>query len=373
MTDSKKKILIISTVGTETVPRAYGGMEQISGDQAREMDRLGWEVTLIASKDSARNFKDTSIRVIETVSPGIPSIPEPQSFRVWKDLVKIDDFDVVQDHTHMAHVYSLLKPQTLKTPDGKEVEAYLNNNIVKTIHTEMPWSGPPCAYWPPGPHNIIPNPNLVAVSKSLADYLSHAWGCPMAYVHNGIDISRYPYQEEKGERALFLGRISSIKGVTQAITAALCAGVDIDIAGADDHGEIGYLNMVKKLVRQNPDKVKYWGKVTHATKVRLLQNAKCLLAPSQFLEPFGLMVAEAGACGTPAIVTARGGLTEIVSGTGDHKTGYVCDSYDRMVTAIGRSDKVRPEDCRHRIETLFTVQTMTANYISLYTGMGLIK
>ena len=365
------KILIISTVGTETPPRAYGGMEQISADQAREMDRIGWDVTLIASKGSDKNFKDTGVKVIETVTPGIPSIPEPQAFRIWKEKIKLTDFDIVQDHTHMAHVYTLLKPQKVKVDKG-EVELYLNTNIVKTIHTERPWGTPPCAFWPPGQHNLIPNPNLVAVSKSLADYLTHVWTCPIAYVWNGIRIERYPFQEEKGERALFLGRISSIKGTLEAMTASLEAGVNIDVAGADDHGEDDYVYKVKRLAKQYPERVKYWGTVTHATKLRLLQNAKCLVAPSQFGEPFGLMAVEAGACGTPAVVTARGGLTEIVNGAGDHKTGYICDSYDKLITAIGRCDKVKPKDCRKRVETLFTVEVMVQNYISLYKNLKLV-
>jgi len=111
------------------------------------------------------------------------------------------------------------------------------------------------------------------------------------------------------------------------------------------------------------EQLRMWGEVPKDVKVKLMQNAKAILIPSQMGEPFGLIAAEAMACGTPAICLNDGALKEVVS---HGKTGFICDSTDQMVNAIGIVNQIEPKRCRQRVQNLFTKEVMAQNYLKLY-------
>jgi glycosyltransferase involved in cell wall biosynthesis len=186
---------------------------------------------------------------------------------------------------------------------------------------------------------------------------------PAQVCYNGIDLEKYPYQKDKSDRFLFLGRIDPIKGVHTAIEVAEKTGVGLDVVGATSFvNDMNYVKQIKAKCSQL-DNVEFIGEVTHDEKVKYLKDAKCLLAPSTFEEPFGLHLCESMACGTPIIGTRDGALPEVI----EHgETGYICDSLDEMTQAVGKVDSLSSSDCRERVEERFTYQVMSRRYLQLY-------
>jgi len=189
-------------------------------------------------------------------------------------------------------------------------------------------------------------------------------------VPNGIDMSRYPdpgsgangrYQ---GNRVLYLGRISPHKGTHIAIDAATAAGRPLTIAGSwTIPEERQYFEARIRPRLGHDDNVTWVGVVGFDRKVSLLAESACLLFPACWDEPFGLVLVEAMACGTPVVALAAGAVTELVV---DGVTGIVCQSEADLSAAIGQAARLDPCRCRAHVEAHFTADRMAAAYEDLY-------
>jgi glycosyltransferase involved in cell wall biosynthesis len=184
----------------------------------------------------------------------------------------------------------------------------------------------------------------------------------VANIYNALDLDDYPYHEEPGEYLLFLGRMSPDKGAHRAIEIARAAGVPIKLAGKKrEHAEQAYFDeFVKPLLG---DDAEYVGETTHATKVDLLQNARATLFPIDWDEPFGLVMIESMACGTPVIATRRGAVPEVVA---DGRSGIIVDEFHEMAPALEDTDKLDPRECRRWVEEHFSAERMTQDYVAAY-------
>ncbi|MBU6389493.1 glycosyltransferase family 4 protein, partial [Patescibacteria group bacterium] len=184
----------------------------------------------------------------------------------------------------------------------------------------------------------------------------------VATVYNGIRVDRFDFNGSPGEYVVFLGRISPEKGTRQAILAAQKAGVPIVLAAKVDTVDRAYFNLEVKPLIDN-DQVQYVGEVDHEQKNRILRNARALLTLIQWEEPFGLVMAEAFACGTPVIAIPRGSVPEIVE---DGKTGFLVKDVDEAAEAIRKVDQIDRQACRKVAEERFSTEIMVDNYVKAY-------
>jgi glycosyltransferase involved in cell wall biosynthesis len=181
-------------------------------------------------------------------------------------------------------------------------------------------------------------------------------------VYNGIDVKSFPYEERKEDYLLFLCRVAPEKGTHLAIEAARRLGKRLVIAGKVDCVDQQYFrNNVEPLI--DGDLIQFVGEADATLKRKLLAGAYSLLLPSCWEEPFGLVTAEAMACGTPVIAFARGAAAELVV---DGETGFLVQDVDGMVKALHRVDSIDPWRCRCHVAENFSAQRMAEAYLTLY-------
>ena len=322
-------------------PPGYGGVEQVLYDLATWLNRWGHEVTVASPKGST--FPD-GIAHIPTVEPtwdfdaewaALPVIQD----RLLKEVNETQEvaFDIIHDHSMTACMWGFAE-----NPDIR---------VCRTVQ------GPVAPVQLSGPH-----PSVIACSSFLARTVSQTLGIPVERVYNGIETSRYLFSATKGDRYLFLSRISSSKGVHHAIDIALRASIPLDIVGEDRFTEDpAYVDRVRESARGTT--ARYVGPVSHEEKTRFLRDAKALLAPSVWEEAFGLFVVEAGVSGVPVIALRKGGIPELVV---DGKTGFLCSSVDEMVECLGKEAEIDPQACREHVMRNFTAERMAREYEGLY-------
>jgi len=207
---------------------------------------------------------------------------------------------------------------------------------------------------------------MIAISEHMKNlyetgYNNQICKIPARRCYNGIDLTQYPLQKDKSDKLLFLGRIDPIKGVHTSIDVAEKAKTPIDIVGATEFvANKQYVHEIRTKCSQSKY-ANFVGEVSHEDKVRYLQNAKALVTASSFGEPFGLMYPEALSCGTPVISTDDGAAKEIIT----EDTGFICNSVDKMVSAVSQLSTISTEDCRKRAER-FSYQRMCERLEELY-------
>jgi glycosyltransferase involved in cell wall biosynthesis len=183
--------------------------------------------------------------------------------------------------------------------------------------------------------------------------------------YNGIDVATFPFEKKKREHLLFLSRISPEKGPPLAIEVARMAGRRLVMAGkVDDKDEEYFRREVQPLI--DGEQIVFLGEADSALKRELYREAAAVILPIQWDEPFGLVMTEAMACGTPVIVFNRGAAPEIVN---HGETGFVVDSVDEMIDAVDRVRTIDPGFCRARAEQRFDARIMAKRYIEIYESM----
>jgi glycosyltransferase involved in cell wall biosynthesis len=182
-------------------------------------------------------------------------------------------------------------------------------------------------------------------------------------IYNAIEVESYPFRSEKADYALFLGRFSEDKGAHNAIYVAGQAGIPLRMAGKVDPGVDTHYFEDHIEPHLDGENIVYEGEVSGQRKRELLAGASLLLFPIQWEEPFGLVMTEALACGTPVVADAMGAASEIVK---DGEVGVLVGAgeWDEMVAAIkdGRLDGIDPHHCREYVEEHFSVEAMISGY-----------
>ena len=189
-------------------------------------------------------------------------------------------------------------------------------------------------------------------------------------IHHGLDASAFPMGDgggdADGDYLIFLGRMAADKGAHRAIAIARAAGFRLLMAAKmREPWERAYFDrQVAPLL--GPDAV-YLGEVPHERKVELLANARAMVFPIRWNEPFGMVMLEAMACGTPVLAFREGAAPEVVD---DGTTGFLCDDEAAMVDALGRLDDLRRQDCRAAVEGYFSTERMVAEHVELYEELA---
>jgi glycosyltransferase involved in cell wall biosynthesis len=184
----------------------------------------------------------------------------------------------------------------------------------------------------------------------------------LANCPNALDFSLYPGTAHRGDYLCFLGRMSVEKGCHRAIAVARAAGLPLKIAGKNREPlERQYFD---EFVAPHLDsQIEYLGEVNHGEKVELLGNARATLFPIQWEEPFGLVMIESMACGTPVIATRWGAVAEVIE---DGVNGAIVDRYEAMPAALERTDALDPAAIRTSVEERFAPERMVGDYLDAY-------
>ena len=201
--------------------------------------------------------------------------------------------------------------------------------------------------------------------KIAISIMGMPYKCPPApfenpYVYNGIKLEEYYYSEDKDDYLLFMGKLDwEVKGLSYAVKIAQDMNVKLIIAGDFLFPE-NYARMPRGKLFNN---IEYIGPVSGNAKAELMAKARALISPITWPEPFGLVVIEALASGTPVLTSREGAMPEIMK---HGVTGFLCETMDDMKEKIELIDTIDPGKCREHIEKNFTSSHMTGEYISLY-------
>ena len=334
------KIAILSPVWFAVPPSGYGGIEWVVSLLADGLADAGHEVTLFASGDSHTKAE------LAYVFPEAPSEQigrsQPELRHALACFDRAGDFDVVNDH---AGPLSIALGGLVETP------------VLHTVHG--PLDGEPGEVYE-GLRQVAPEVGLISISlnqRRPRPELNWAGNCP-----NALDLQLYPCKPHPGDYLLFLGRMSPDKGAHRAIWVARETGLPLKLAGKkQDVKEERYFH---ELVEPHlDDEIEYLGEVTHGEKVELLQNARATLFPIEWEEPFGLVLIESGACGTPVIATRHGAVPEVIE---DGVNGIIVDHYREMPAALERADALDPLECRRYVEERYRPERMIEDYLRVY-------
>lgn len=343
------KIAQIAPLAESCPPRLYGGTERIVSYLTEELVRQGHEVSLFASGDSI-----TSAELVPCSNMALrldPSVKDMVPYHVTMlDQVvrRADEFDVL--HFHIDHLhYPLMRPYA--------------DRIVTTLHgrLDLPDLMPFYSAFPEHP--------LVSISDAQRRPMPPVnW---LGTVHHGLPRNILPYQETpSGEYFAFLGRISPEKGPDNAIEIAAQAGVSLKIAAKIDAADQRYWDQViAPMVAAHP-KVEFIGEINELQKADFLGNARALLFPICWPEPFGLVMIEAMACGTPVIALAHGSVPEVI----DHGvSGFVVNSVQDAVAAAQSINRLDRRAIRARFEQRFTAERMATDYLAVYRRLPALR
>jgi glycosyltransferase involved in cell wall biosynthesis len=340
---SPLRIGMVAPPWFEVPPTRYGGIEWLCYWLVEGLLARGHQVTLITSGRS------------HTMADTVTSYPEPPSERLGEFMPEVVHAAVAAEAlstvpVDLVHDHSVAGPLGAR---GRKVPT------VVTVHG--PVEGESERYLRALGATVC----LVAISESQR---RPAPDLPWrATVHNAIPVAQYPFVEEKEDFLLFLGRMSPDKGVHLAIEAAREAGRPLLVAGkcSEPSERLYFENTVKP--RLGPG-IEWLGQADVEMKKDLLSRARCLLLPLQWEEPFGLVMAEAQACGTPVVALARGSAPEVVR---DGTTGVLCAKAEELPEAIERAGAISPHDCRKWAEQRFDVPRMVREYEAVYGGLVL--
>jgi glycosyltransferase involved in cell wall biosynthesis len=332
------RIAIIAPPWVPVPPPAYGGTEAVLDNLARGLVAAGHDVLLFATGDSSCDVQTEYVleRAAGTVATG--SATELRHVINAYDTVLEWGADVVHDHTLVGPVYAARFGLPVVTTNHGPFDGELGD-LYRAIGSSVA---------------------VIAISDHHA---STAAGIPIAAViHHGVDVDAFPHGTGNGGYALFLGGMSPDKGVHAAAQVAMAAGVPLRIAAKmREPAEHAYFG--EHIAPLLGDGVEYVGEVGGADKLELLAGASCLLNPIAWPEPFGMVMIEALACGTPVVATPHGSVRELIS---DGVTGYVRHDEAGLVDAlrqVGGLDRAR---CRKEAAARFSTERMVADHVRLY-------
>jgi len=297
-------------------------------------------VTLFASGDSRTNAK------LEAVYPTAPSEligrTMPDLRHLLHALEQAGEFDVINDHTG---------------PLGAVLGELVDTPVVHTVHG--PLDGEPGEVYE-AIGRVAPGTGLISLSLNQRRPKPDLnW---VANVPNALDLEHYPCHPHKGDYLLFLGRMNHEKGAHRAVWLAMELGLPLKLAGKmrEQREQEYFAELVEPHLGHG---IEYLGEVNHGTKVELLQNARCTLFPIDWEEPFGLVMIESMACGTPVVATRRGAVPEVIQ---DERGGIVVDDWREAPAALERADELDPVECRRYAEERFAPERMVGDYVRAY-------
>lgn len=336
------KILLIMDPGIPVPPSQYGGHERLVYLFAEEYIKRGHEVTILAGPDSHCSGKTVRFGKNDLNRSSLQRFKE--SLIAWRYLWRNrDNFDLVHNFGRLVYLLPILNSQLKKIMTyGRPV----SRRGIKVI-------------------TALPNRNLVFTACSnycvSTGNVSGTWRT----VYNAIDFSQYQLNEVMEDKAplMFLGRLDKIKGVHHAINVAKATGNKLLIGGNISHTTDNYeyyKTRIEPLI--DNEQIIYLGPLNDAEKNKYLGTAKALLFPIEWNEPFGMVMVEAMACGTPVIAFNKGSVPEVVT----PETGIIVNDEEEMVSAVKMLQGIDRKTCRAKAAARFDVCIIATEYLNSF-------
>jgi len=337
------RIAQIAPLAEAVPPKRYGGTERVVSYLTEELVRQGHDVTLFASGDSRTSARlvpccRTALRLDESVKD-----PVPYTLMMLDSVRKhADEFDVLHFHTELEHfpVFQDIAARTVTTLHGR-----LDANELSPFYARF-------AQFP-----------LVSISNDQRQPMPSAnW---VGTVYHGLPLELLELSAHAdGGYLAFLGRIAPEKRPDRAIEIAKKSGVALRIAAKIGAEERDYFEEhIRPLMHDS--QVEFVDEIGEATKGKFLGQARALLFPIDWPEPFGLVMIEAMACGTPVIAYPEGAVPEII----DKETGFLVTDTDEAVDAVRRLGQLDRATIRARFEERFSARRMARDYVEIYRGL----
>jgi glycosyltransferase involved in cell wall biosynthesis len=336
------RIAQIAPLAERVPPLKYGGTERVVAALTNELVRRGHDVTLFATGDS-----DTLATLVPLVPSGLRLLPglemprdihPPQMLELGHVFERAEEFDVIHSHVDF---FTFPFTRLVRTP------------VLTTMHGRLDLPTLPLIF------DAYPDVAINSISRHQQRPMPQArW---IGNVYHGIDLEHLHIGDGGGGYFAFLGRISPNKGISEAIEIAQRTGIPLKIAAKvdDDHPE--YFDLVKDHI--DGELIEWIGEIGDSEKSEFLGNARALLFPIQWPEPFGLTMIEAMACGTPVLATPCGSVLEIVV---DGVTGFIRPTVEGLVEAADHLDDIDRLTCRTQVEQHFSARSMAVGYERLY-------
>ncbi|HET7226678.1 MAG TPA: glycosyltransferase family 4 protein [Candidatus Eisenbacteria bacterium] len=322
-------------------PHLYGGTERVVSWLTEELVREGHDVTLFATGDSS-----TRARLVPCAERALrqdPSVTDPLAHHlnmIERVFSMGSHFDLIHFHTDYLH-YPLSRRSGIPT--------------VTTLHGRLDLPDLVPVY---REFDDIP---LVSISDAQRDPLP--WANWMGTVYHGMPLDLFQFEDHpRGDHLLFLGRLSPEKRVDRAIEVAERVGMRLKIAAKVDRADRDYFESEVRH-RLNTPGIEFLGEVGGARKAELLRHARALLFPVDWPEPFGLVMIEAMACGTPVIAWPCGSVPEVIR---DGVSGCVVRGIDEAVRAVRHVGRIDRRRCRAEFEQRFSAPRMAQDYVAIY-------
>jgi glycosyltransferase involved in cell wall biosynthesis len=331
------RVALIAPPWAQVPPPSYGGTEAVVDRLARGMQNAGHDVLLFTTGDSTCPVPKASVyRRAHTHALGSAVVELRHLLHAYRE---VGDYDIVHDHTIIGPIYA---------------ERHPGLRVVTTNHG--PFNDDLCDLY----ESVADRVPIIAISQHQA---STAGKVPIAKViHHGVDPEAFPVGPGDGGYLTFVGRMAPSKGVREAALVARQAGVPLLIAAKMwEHHEREYFEeMVQPLLGNG---VEYVGEVTERERAELVGHSIGLVNPLDWPEPFGLVMVESLAYGTPVLTFPAGAAPEIVE---DGVTGFVCRDVADMVAAVGRIPALDRAACRRAVEQHFSTERMVREHLELF-------
>jgi glycosyltransferase involved in cell wall biosynthesis len=336
------KIAQISPLYEAVPPRLYGGTERVVAQLCEALVDLGHDVTLFSSADAVTRAKLVPVRdqAIRLDNAPLKSDMAAHLTMMSELRARRADFDIIHFHTDMIH-FPFFEDMAHRT--------------VTTLHGRLDLKDLPEVYrrWPKFP--------LVSISDAQRTYLPFANWVSTVYHGMQADVASWFQPRPEGYLA-FLGRMSPEKGPDKAIEIAKRLGMPLKMAAKVDPADSAFFREVIVPLLDHP-LIEYIGEIGDAQKPEFLGNAAALLFPIEWPEPFGLVMIEAMACGTPVVGFGCGSAPEVID---DGVTGYIVNDVDAAVAAVRAIENLDRREVRRRFDRRFSATAMARGYLDVY-------
>ena len=343
--NKKPSIAIVAPPFTTIPPSGQGGTERIAHEMVEGFHKKGYRVTLFGAgryKGSAKFIqifrKTITERKIDTTyieSSRILRLESAYAAQVMKEIIRKEgEFDVIFNHARGGYLFLPLS-LFLKTP----IISILHLPIFKEVADVL---------------SSYKKPNTVTISNNQRKGFSNI--NYLATIYNGVNLKEFPFSPKPKDYFLFMGAIGEHKNPLDAILAVKKAGAKLIIAGGKKR-EPYFSKEIKPLI--DGKQIKYAGEVVGKKRTDLLGYAKAFIFPIKWQEPFGLVMIEAMASGTPVIAYPAGAVPEVVE---HNKTGFIVKNVAEMAKAMKNIETIDRKICRERVEKHFTTEKMVDGY-----------
>ncbi len=336
------KIVLVAPFEEPVPPKKYGGTELVVSNVAEELVARGHDVHLIASGDSV-----TKAHLIPVVPQSLRANKNNEDFAKWRDYRKFEGIAKIIGHIRDINpdiVHNHLNWRLVAFSD------LIDQPMMSTLH------GPLTSLFEREAYVTYPRGNYISISNNQRKALPDInW---IGTVYNGIDVSKFEFGDG-GDYFVFLGRTTPEKGLAEICQTIKQTTHKLKIAAKVDPVDQEYFDLQIK-PHIDGQQIEFIGEVDHVGKNELLKNAKGLLLWLNWEEPFGLVVVEAMACGTPVITNRRGSMPELVV---DSRTGYLVNSVDEMKQKLDEVGDIDRQACRQHVLDHFTVGHMVDGYL----------